>query len=335
MRSLVTGASGFIGLHVVETLAARGREVRCLVRRTSNVERLRPLGVELVYGDMTDEASVAAAASGVDEVFHLAGAIKAFRAADFQQVNEQGVAHVVAASAAQPRPPVVVIVSSLAAVGVSPADRHRQESDPPQPVSNYGRSKLAGELAAARRAGDVPISIVRPPIVFGEGDWGMLKMFRPIARLGLHVVPGFTSRRYALIHATDLAEALVAAAERGARLDPKQGLQGPGTYHVALEEQPTYADLGRLIARAIGRPTARVRRTPEWMSWMFAGVSETHSRIVRRPSIVNFDKMREACAGSWTCDTTRARTELGFAPRATLAERLEQTARWYREQGLL
>src|SRR5690242_17622751 len=117
---LVTGATGFIGLHLVEALMCRGDRVRCLVRPSSNIEPLRRLGVELIAAPFDDAGQLRAAADRVDVVYHVAGIIRAFRCAEFYQVNEEGTAKLAAACAAQPNPPRLVLVSSIAAAGPAP-----------------------------------------------------------------------------------------------------------------------------------------------------------------------------------------------------------------------
>jgi len=337
-KTLVTGISGFVGLHLAKTLVARGDRVVGLVRPTSRVDRLEALGVEFVTGDVTDPASLRKAVSGVDLVIHLAGLVKAFSREEFVRVNEQGTRNVAAACRDLTTPPVLVVISSLAAAGPSTLDRPRREEDPAAPVSHYGHSKLAGERAAAEFSADIPVTIVRPPIVFGEYDPNSLEMFRPIARPGIHVVPGFRQRSVALIHAADLSAGLVLAADRGARLAPVGDATsdpGQGYYFFADDEQPNYADLGRRIGVALGRRRVRVVRVPEWTSWSVATASEMAARLRGRPSILNRDKIREATAGSWICSVDRARDELGFRPAASLDERLRQTAESYRQSGQL
>ncbi|HSL70508.1 MAG TPA: NAD-dependent epimerase/dehydratase family protein, partial [Longimicrobiales bacterium] len=171
---LVTGASGFIGLHLVRLLVARGRSVSCFVRPTSHVKELLAAGAELVTGDVTDRAGIsrAIALSNARVVFPLAGLVRALSPGDFMRVNAEGVEAIAAACTEQAERPVLLLVSSLAAAGPSAA-APKMESDPPVPVSDYGRSKFAGEQAAARHAGALPITIVRPCAVFGAGDRGM------------------------------------------------------------------------------------------------------------------------------------------------------------------
>ncbi len=219
-KVLITGATGFIGGRLVERLVADGRDVRCLARRGSGVAHFHQRRVELVEGDVTALATLAATAADVDLVFHVAGLTKALRRSDFFHVNELGVANVLAACAKRTTPPAVVVVSSLAAAGPALLGQPRTEADPPAPVSHYGRSKRAGELAAIARAGDLPITIVRPPIVLGGGDRTGLALFRMIANLGVHLVPGWRRSKYSIIHVTDLVSGLIQAAEHGNRLSP-------------------------------------------------------------------------------------------------------------------
>ncbi|MGV3485088.1 MAG: NAD-dependent epimerase/dehydratase family protein, partial [Planctomycetaceae bacterium] len=225
--------------------------------------------------------------------------------------------------------------SRFSGIGVAPAGRDRNECDSPTPVSNYGRSKRAGEQVAELFADRVPTTVVRPPIVFGEGDRDMLQMFLPVRWTGLHFVPGLATRHVSLVYAGDLAEALLAAAERGQRLAPGDGDTGRGYYFPAFDEQPSYAELGRMLGRSLGRGWTLAIPAPELVGWGLAGINELAARVQRKPRIVNFDKIREATAGSWICSPARARAELGFRPAASLEERLAQTAHWYRAQGWL
>ncbi len=149
------------------------------------------------------------------------------------RVNAGGVEAVAQACADQPDRPVLVLVSSLAAAGHS-GDRPAIESESAAPVSDYGRSKLAGEQVAMRYADTLPITVVRPCIVFGAGDRGMFEVFKPIARSGLHAVVGSGDNSFSLIAVADLIECLVLAAEQGERLAP--GIAGRGIYFAAAED---------------------------------------------------------------------------------------------------
>lgn len=333
-KVLVTGASGFIGSKLTERLVARGDDVTCLVRPTSNRAALEPLGVRFALGDVRDAAAVRAAVDRTEVVYHLAGLISAFSAAELMQVNCEAFRNVAGACAACETPPVLVSVSSLAAAGPSPADRVRTEVDPPNPVSHYGLAKRGAELIAEQYASRVPITIVRPPIVFGEGDRNMREIFRSIFRYGIHVALGVARSHYSLIHVEDLVDSLIVCGERGRRLTANgEGAPGQGYYFVATEEQPTFAELGGLIAKSLGRQSVRIVRSSGTAGlWLGAAISEAAARLRGQPHIFNFDKVREARAGNWVCSAQAIRDDLGFTPRGSFSDRLRQTAEWYRQE---
>lgn len=331
--ALVTGASGFVGGHLVQRLHDYGYDTTCLVRAGSDLSRLIPYQPRFVTGDITDGESLAAAVAGVDVVFHLAGATKCLRIEEFARVNIDGVRNVAQACAGCATPPTMILVSSLAAAGPSAVDRLRVETDPPAPVSNYGHSKLAGEYAAMRYADRIPITIIRPPIVLGEADRDGWSLFDSIARWNLHLVPGMSDDLFSVIHGDDLAEALILAARDGHRL--RDANSTDGIYFAAADETPTYAELGRMIGEAVGRDHVRIVHSPRSAVWCIAAISEFASQIRRRPHILGLDKAREATAGSWACDDRALRRDTGFAPACSLQQRLVQTAHWYAQQGWL
>lgn len=333
---LVTGGSGFIGGRLVGRLSKRDCRVWCLVRGES--EELRSTGAQLIVGDVTDRGSVerALGESQADTVFHLAGLVRARRRGDFARVNAGGTENVAAACAGRANPPVLVVVSSLSAAGPGAAGRLRVEEDVPTPVSAYGRSKLAGEAAAATHASIVPTSILRPPIVFGPGDRAVLEMIRPIARWGVHLVPGWGggSHRLLLIHVDDMVEGLLLAAEKGERVGVG-GLPGRGVYFLAGEENPTYVELGQAMSGALGRKSPANVRVPGWLLKLAGIGGDVKGWVGGQPAWINSDKMNEALAGSWVCSAAKARSQLGWSPAASLADRLRETVRWYRQAGWL
>ncbi|OUW78138.1 MAG: hypothetical protein CBD74_11050 [Saprospirales bacterium TMED214] len=327
-HALVTGATGFIGHHLVQRLLAQGTVVKCLVRSESRSADLTQLDVKLVKGDLVDFKSLAEAVKGVDVVYHLAGLTKSISKTDLMNVNGQGARNLSLACSQSKCPPTLVLVSSLAAAGPTKNGDPRVETDAVNPISNYGRSKRAGELAVIDLADEVPTTIVRPPIVFGEHDRDGFQWFKMIRQLGIHLTPGLQDYYYSVIHADDLASALILAAERGARVD-RRSEDNVGIYFAACDEVMTYSDLGRLIGDCVGRSRTRVLRMPMCVIRGVALTSDLWSRVRRQPTILNLDKAREAAGGSWVCSSSKLCSETGFTPSASVEERLRQTADWY------
>jgi nucleoside-diphosphate-sugar epimerase len=341
-RVFVTGATGFIGRHLVQRLVQSDCRVSSLVRDATRSKlhvhdpSLGPdlMNSQLLTGDVMDRESLNRALdqSRPDVVIHLAGLVRTRHHDAFIRINADGARNIAAACANQETPPVLISVSSLAAAGPSRAGQPRQEGDSPAPVSAYGRSKLAGEQAVAAFAGTLPITIVRPPIVFGPDDRAVIQMCKPIARWGMHPVIGRGDSRISLVHVSDLVEGLRLAAERGERLAfSNENKEGNGIYFLAEAEQPTYAEFGRLIATALGRTSLRLVHVPTPIMGLMGAGAEAVGLIRHRTSWLNRDKITEALAGSWTCTSEKARTHLGWSPTATLPDRLRETVQWYRE----
>lgn len=334
-RCLVTGATGFIGPRLVAQLQQAGHEAVCLVRSSSKTAALEELGVELVLGDVTQPDTLPAALEGVDAVYHLAGLTHAPKLEQYLAVNEAGTAHLAQASAAQVKPPVLLVVSSLAAAGPSPVGMPHTEATPAAPVSNYGTSKLAGEQAARVCADHVPTTILRPPVVFGPGDRDGLKLFKAIKSIRIHLVPNMSGLPLSLIHADDLAAAMIKAANQGERLVADASSDaGQGIYYAADPAASSYAEVGRMAAEAMG-VKAWIFRRRKYPFLIPALLGDLKAQLTGKASVFGMDKLREASASGWVCDPSKAMSQLDFAPAASLVERYQQTAEWYRKAGWL
>jgi nucleoside-diphosphate-sugar epimerase len=327
---LVTGGAGFVGSHVVDALLARGERVRVLVRPTTDRAFLAGRDVRLVDGDVGDESkagaeALARAVEGAGLVVHAAGITQARRVEDFARVNTRGTERVVGAAAAA-GVPRLVFVSSQAAGGPSPEGRARSESDPDSPVSAYGVSKKAAEEAAcaavAAAGGRTSLVVIRPPAVYGPRDRAFLELFRLVRR---GVVPLHRADRQwvSLIHAVDLAKAIVAAAERG----------GAGsTYYVTDGTPRTSASIVDAICQALGCRPWRLD-LPEGALRAVVGLAESWAAWTGRPARLTRERLAEWTAPRWTLADEKARRELGFTPDVPFRQGIEETAAWYRNAG--
>ncbi len=327
MKALVTGATGFVGGHLAETLRREGAEVTALVRSPAKAAALTALGVHTVRGDLQDRDALRAATRGQDVIFHVAGLVAARDEAEFLRGNRDGTANLLAAVEAGETVPRFVLVSSMAAAGPAPRGRPLTGSEPPAPVTAYGRSKLAGELVI--RGSAVPWVIVRPPMVYGPRDTEVLKVFR-IARLGLAPVFGDGTQELSAVYGPDLAEALIAAATS----DRTVGR----TYYACHPEVITSAGFVRAVGAAWRGPEAapvRILPLPEAVAQVALGVTGTAARLTGRATILTPDKAHEFFQPAWTGDPAPLAADTGWQARHDLATGLAATARWYRDQRWL
>lgn len=302
----VTGATGFVGLHLVSALARRGLKLRLLVRRWSPLPSLPGVEAEIVQGDLADESALGRLVTGADVVIHAAGLIKARSAADFRTVNALGTARL-SALAPQAR---FVLLSSLAA-------REPQ-------LSAYAESKREAERVVAGRAG--PWLAVRAPAVYGPGDRETLAYFRTAA-CGLAPRPWLNGACLALIHVEDLAEVLAAAVERPPPDsvyeidDGREGGYGHGDMAAAAG-----AALGRSI---ISLPVPRIAM--EAVGW----ANSLRQALGGATQILTRAKVREIFHADWTVHDRRLAAAIGFRPRYDLNSGFRDTVIWYRRQGWL
>ncbi len=331
-KVLVTGAGGFLGRTLVQKLVLRGCHVVCVDHFVSNrPESLPETHTEIVKADVRDAAKLTSAMEGVDTVFHLAAACNTRSLDRSREINVGGTRQVAEAAINQASPPTFVFVSSLAAAG--PRNNACKESDPCTPVSHYGRTKLEAENVLRTIADQLPITIVRPPCVFGPGDTNLLALFRTVNR-GWNFVTSRTFT-YSFLYIEDLINGLTAAAQFGQRVSSVDDQKNAGIYYLCDQHAVTFPELAEMIADVLNQKRLRHVEIPQSLCWAIGATSEVVSRIVRKKFYMNLDKIREGLAGSWWCDCSRASKELRFSPAASLMTRLHETNQFYQSANLL
>lgn len=324
MKAFVTGATGFVGGHLVDRLLAAGDEVTALVRSPAKAAGLAERGVRLVRGDLEARDALREAAAGADVVYHVAALVGAVDEAEFLRANREGTASVVAAVREVAVSARFVQVSSLAAAGPAARGRPRAAHEPEAPVTMYGRSKLAAEQVV--RESGLRWVIVRPPAVYGPRDAdNFITLFRAL-RWGVAPIFGDGTQELSLVHVEDLAAGIRAA---GVAADVERR-----AWFVHHPEVVTSADVVRGIARELGRGVT-VLPLPRVVAAAALGVTGRLATLLKRKTILRADKVHEFFAPAWTGDVAPFLAATGWQPRFDLAAGLAHTHAWYREAGWL
>jgi nucleoside-diphosphate-sugar epimerase len=317
MRVVVTGATGFVGSHLIDALLARGDTVTALVRSETKAAPLARRGVRVVISDLGDVAATVQVISGHDVVYHAAGLTSARTEAEFMATNRDLTARLVEA-AVQAGRPRFVLVSSLAAAGPSPREQPHSGDEPSRPVTRYGRSKLAGEEVV--RASPLDWTIVRPPAVYGPGDREMFRVFRATS-LRVGPVFGDGSQLVSLVFGPDLALGLVAAGTSPAT--------SGRLFYACHPERLTTRQVVELAGAASGR-RPMVIPIPASLSRAALWVADSAARVAGKATILSRDKAAEFLAPAWLADPAPLTRLTGWEASHDFARGAKVTAEWYR-----
>jgi len=318
----ITGGTGFVGSHLVDTLCAAGIEARVLVRDPDAPRWIADAPVGWVVGTLAETEALKRLVEGAGTVVHLAGVLRAGRESDFDAGNRIGTAHVVAAMKEVAGSARLVHVSSLAAAGPSPTPRGLDPEAEPAPVSWYGRSKLGAEREARKWESGGGWVILRPPAIYGPRDTDVFEFFR-MANRGLVALPG-GERWLTVAWVGDVVRSILAASAAAAG----------SLFHIGEPEPMRLGELVTTLCNAGGVRARVVRVPPALVSGAGAIGSALHKLGWRRLALTS-DKSRELLARHWTARTADSLETLGIKVSKPFHEGAAEAWDWYRNQGWL
>lgn len=322
----ITGSNGFVGSHLVDFLLAKGFRVKCIVRGSSSLHFLKDKPVELCNCGLNDVAALHEVFADVNYIFHLAGVVKAKDEEGFFKGNVELTKNVLEAAIGLPGIQRIVVTSSLAAAGPGAKDEVLDETKPCHPVDPYGRSKLQQEELCHRYDDRLPITIIRPPVVYGERESEVLQYFQSVNRRIRPIVGVFGKKRLSMIYVGNLMEGMYRCA-----VTPAAKGQ---TYYFADAEQYDWGMIGSLAAKYLNKRALAVR-IPHLLVYMVAAVNHAWGKLRNRAMMLNLNKVPQMLAPSWMCSYEKAKRELGYEPVVSVEEGFRRTFEWYKKEKWL
>jgi nucleoside-diphosphate-sugar epimerase len=328
--AFVTGGTGFVGSHLVEALRRRGYgEVRCLVR--SDPKWLTNLNITQVRGDLGEDTDLESAVEGVTHVYHVAGLTRSKDDGQFVRANVGGTMRLLrAVEAACPDVQRVLVTSTLAVVGICD-EAVATEETPMNPVSGYGRSKAMMERRMAEKDSTgrsfvdrLPVTVVRPPAVYGPREQDILTFFRTVNRGLCPIIGGNRADLISLVHVSDLVRGMIDAAESEAAVGE--------TYFVGPAESCTWEQIRDATVRVLGRSVITIRIPPGLVK-LVGIVTEKTSALFGEYPPLNREKATEIVEACKACSSAKAGRHFGYAPSISVESGIRSTIRWYREIG--
>lgn len=330
-KVVVTGSNGFIGQHLVKRLIANGCRVVGVDQTHDNSPEMSLF--RTINHDLTsDLKTISSLIADADFVFHIAAVTRTRTSSDLSRINIAMTRNVLSAFRENHSLSKFIFVSSVAACGPMKNGVPLTEDLPCNPVSHYGRSKAACEKLLSQYSDTIPISIVRPPIVLGPGDFIGLKMFQTIQKWKLHFVTGDRKRSVGFVSAADLVNALILVGESGERMEATQG--NTGIYFVATRDSIRFDELGRTIGALLKTSNLKIVPVPMKFLKLFGYANDLINRFSARLAFFNSDKIKDSIAGSWSVDSGKIQ-KLGFKPTKEIEKSLGETIKWYQERHLL
>ena len=320
--AVVTGANGFVGSHLVDLLLEKNYTVRCITRKSSSLKWLEGKNVEIYDCGLLDKENLRKVFTGADYIYHVAGVVKSKTPEGYFQGNVDTTKTLLDVSLEfKTNIKKFLIVSSQTAVGPSLNGQAVDETTKCNPITTYGKSKLAEEQLAISYMDKLPITICRAPAIYGERDTEIFIFFQTFNK-GLMTTIGFDKKKLSLLHVRDLVNGFYLAAES----DKSAGQ----IYFISSDKYYTWEEVGKITAEVLNKKPIRIK-VPHSVVYTLAAIAQFFARFSSKPATLNIEKARDITQNSWTCDTSKAVRDLGYRQNISIAEGIRRTCEWYKE----
>ncbi|MET0573360.1 MAG: NAD(P)-dependent oxidoreductase [Pedobacter agri] len=326
-RVLITGATGFVGFHLVEAALANNLQVFANIRKSSKTKHLQGFKIHFVELDFE---SIYALAQNIDEnkydyVIHAAAVTKAGSLDEYNKYNASYTRHLaIAVSNALHKVEKFIFVSSLAALGpLKKTGALLSDHGESNPLTYYGKSKALAETYL-RSIPNLPLLVFRPTAVYGPRERDILMVLKVLNR-GFDVSIGDKDQKLSFIYVKDLAEIMISSL--------KSDLNNK-TYNVSdgnSYERSSFSESARLIMQ---KRTFKVKVPLPILTGLAWSLEKAYKFTGKMPTL-NIDKVRELTGMNWTCDIENIKKDLGFSPKYQLKQGLEETIKWYKKNNWL
>jgi nucleoside-diphosphate-sugar epimerase len=316
--AFVTGANGFIGSHLVRELLHKGYEVRCLIRRTSDLSALDGLKLILFEGDILESDTLEEPMKGVEYVYHLAAELMVTSRQEFEEANIQGTINMLEAATnfAANTLKRFLFVSSQSAVGPGINADPIVESRQPAPISWYGNSKEKAEKAVKDFGSRLPVTIVRPSVVYGEREKDLSQVYTVLSK---RIQPklGIKKKYLVMVYVSDLVKGMIQAAESNKTLNQ--------TYFMNHTEILTSKTVIKTMAQAMKKECGVMLPVPLLVIRIAAPFAELLYHITRNRAQMTRDKAREVRQRFWVASAAKAKNDFGWEAEHHLLDGMKKT----------
>jgi len=324
--AVVTGASGFVGSHLVDLLLEKKYKVRCIIRKSSNLRWLNGKDVELHICELTNKEGLRKIFEGADYIYHVAGVVKSKKPEGYFAGNvETTKALLDVALEFKNIIKRFIIVSSATASGPSPINNPVSEDFPCKPITTYGRSKLAQEELAKSYMDQIPITVCKVAAVYGERDTEIFIFFNTYSK-GLMTTIGLNDKQVSLIHVNDVVRGLYLAAIS----DKAKGQ----IYFITSEKYYTWKEVGDATSKVMNKKSFKIA-VPHFVVYTIAGIAQFFSMFSSKAATLNIEKAKDITRPAWISDYRKAYKDFGFKQEISLEEGIRRTVDWYKKVGWL
>lgn len=330
MNVLITGSGGFVGSHIVDEYLRRSHNVSVIVRNETTFRWIDSNRVTIFKGSYNDVSFLQNAVKNQDIIIHSAGVLASSNYEGFYKGNVVVTKNLLEAVAiANPTIKRFVHISSLAVALPSPSLEQPTTEDVivDEPLTKYGKSKSETEKVVCSFMQNIPITIIRPPAIYGPRDEAIYDYFRLIAHGFIAPIMGFDNKRMSLIYVGDLVRGIYDAS-----LSQKTISQ---TYYITSKEFYSWMDIITATKKALNKRFLLPIPLPHLLILLNGYISTFVGKIKKEPPVFDIEKAKNFTQRHWICSHKKALNDFQFEQQISLQEGIQETMDWYKNNGWL